>query len=552
MFAKIALISLILFTFNFLILGAGYWFANKVYVGFSISKNSWLELLSVGAGFVVLLLGLFGVLIVILPYSLRSGFAIGGLLSLVGFNSYLLYSRKLISEHKKAPIAQIMFYMGFICLTVISIFLANLPVKLPSNLIDGPYVAKADVLPVRVQFITGNLPADNSIPHVVSEYLLRDISFEDNRPILPGQEVSNRTILMSLAAIPFNAALEMPQQFKVMLPTFSYVGSNWPDFRILIAETLSYEVSLVCGIIFNALMILGVAAFLGSILPLSISFSAVCIVTVLSSPYFLFQTLFIWPKSMAGFYIALSLLLVLRRKAYFLGGIFAGAAYLSHPYAIIFIASLFFWVGLNCLLGMTQRGVTLKQRVVNAVYSMWPLLYFCIALALLLAPWFVWTKLLIHLPASNLVEQNLFISGQSLVNFIWIRAVNFSATFMPVYSLAYPFNFRQFIWASSVNAVGAAGFLIYIFFLKYIFSLSAKKVAKYVITIAIPSALIVFIFSIPTVPALHGLQLPILLMVFLGCFQILTSFGRIWGAAILGFQSVINIFFLERYFYGLL
>ena len=551
MYAKIIDICFILFIFNFLILGIGYFVATKTYLFYKIPKKSWLELISVGAGFLILLLASFGVIIANLPYSTRSVFAIGFICLLFTSNCFVFLKRKLWAHHLKAPKPQIIFYMGYIGLTVVAIIISNIPIQLPQDLVDGPYVAKVNTLPVRIQYLTGNLPADNVVPHVVSQYLLKDISFKDNHPILPGQEVSNRPILMALTTVPFMAALKMPMEFNGEYPKFYYVGIEWPDFRILIQDEDLYEISLVVGILLNGLILLGAAAFITAISNVSSIAALFCVLAVLTSPYFLFQTLFIWPKSLAGFFIALALLHLIKRKSLLLGAIFIGAAYLSHPYAMVFVAGATIWVLMTCYqCGWDSRAISVTSLLRRSI-NFKPALIFFFTLLLMFLPWVLWTRLILQLPASDLIEQNLFLSGQSKINFIWVRVLNFASTFLPVHILNYPFNLRQLISGSSVNVVGATGIIIYAFFIKWIFNLKISDVYPYITTLVVPSALLILIFSNQAVPAVHGLQLPILLITFLGSIEILRSVRLPIAVSVFSLQLLINIFLLERYMHRL-
>ena len=513
-----------------------------------VLQETWLELIAVGSGLLIFAISILGIAVAVLPIEIHQHFAVGCIGILVLFNTYLFIKNRIFQIHLKAPIAQLIFYIGYITLTLLSIFIANLPAKLPQNLADGAYVAKANILPVRIQYIVGDLPADNSIPHVVSEYLLQNISFKENSPILPGQEVSNRPILMSLVALPFIASLRAPHQLSGPLPKFSYVGQEWPDFRLLIQDVHSYQISLTVGIILNALILLSVGVFVSSIFAISAPIALACALSVISSPFFLFQTIFIWPKAMAGFYLALSLFLVLRKKNYFLGGLMMGLAYLSHPYAAAFVLGICLLFAFELLMKIMKLDATLPSFV-NQIKG---LIIFCISFGVLIIPWLIWTKLIIQLPPSNLIEQNLFIPGQSVINFLWVRVVNFSTTFLPFYWSSYPFNFRQFIIGSSVNAVGACGALIYIFFLKFALSFNVKKFYPELISIGLPTAFLIFIFSITTVPALHGLQFPILVMLFLGCVQAFKTFGNTYGSILIYIQCIVNMLLLTFYLRNLL
>ena len=470
---------------------------------------------------------------------------------LLGFNAYLIAIKRLHQVHLVAPLPEKIFYSGFIALTVIALFISHLPIKLPADLPDGAYVAKANVLPVRIQKLTGNLPADNSIPHVVTEYLLRDISFNEHHPILPGQEVSNRTILMSLVTLPFRAALAVPKAMVEPLAKFQYAGRLWPDFRLLIADDSAYQISLVIGIILNSLMFLGGAAFLRSTVSLSVPLAIICGIGVLTSPYFLFQTVFVWPKAMAGFFIALALLMLLKRSFYGLAAIFIGAAYLCHPYAMVFAIALMIWVVYeNIALQSSVMSLANKQNQVMSVNTP-NILCFLIALLVVVAPWIIWTKFILQVPSSDLIEQNFLIPGLSAVNFIWVRVVNLSNTYLPFYWFSYPFNLQHFINSSALNAVGASGVIAFIFFMMGLANLSFKKVLPYLITLLIPSILLVVIFSYQTVPAVHGLQLPFLLITLYGYAELFKRFGQVKGALIAIIPLALNIVFMVRYLRGL-
>lgn len=568
MLTKVFDITFILLTFNFLMLGCGFTMAKKAYALCCIDKQphdqtqdqtherSWLELMAVGAGLLVLLLAGIGLLIAASPYAWRSSLAIVSLFALVIWSTYVFFSGKLITVHRNTPIPQRIFYLGFIALTAISILIANLPVKLPQDLVDGPYVAKVNTLPVRIQFITGNFPADNSIPHVVTQYLLKDISFKEHHPILPGQEVSNRPILMSLATIPYMGVLQMPAQFMGEFPRFEYVRSQWPDFRILIGDAQSYEVSLAVGTLLNALMLLGAAALISAVMPVTAPAALLCVLIALTSPYFLFESLFIWPKSLAGFFIALALLAAIKRKSFVLGALFIGAAYLSHPYAMVFVAGMGLWVALSAIGWGELSSNSLTRRstpkFTARALNIKPIIVFGAVLLLLFLPWVIWTKLVLQLPASDLIEQNLFLPGQSTVNFIWVRVLNFASTFLPVYFLNYPFNLGQLIAGSAVNVVGACGVVVYAFFIKWIFNLKLTTIYPYIFAIVIPTALLVLIFSNQAVPAVHGLQLPIILIAFLGCIEAVKSLGTKSAAVIFAVVLAGNAYLLVCYLANLL
>ena len=53
---------------------------------------------------------------------------------------------------------------GWVCLTVLCIVLSFISIKFPERLVDGPYVIKNHNLHVKIQAMTGHLPADNYVP----------------------------------------------------------------------------------------------------------------------------------------------------------------------------------------------------------------------------------------------------------------------------------------------------------------------------------------------------------------------------------------------------
>ena len=154
-------------------------------------------------------------------------------------------------------------------LLVFCLGLLHVDVRLPDPLPDGIYIFKTPTTNVKIQHLTST-PADNYIPYAVAEFFLRGVSFEKERPILPGNEVSNRTILMSLVALPFRVALGAPRDHP-QLGTYHYLGRDWPDVSKLYAAD-SFEQFAIVGLVLNSLLLLGLLVFCagfgaGSLLP---------------------------------------------------------------------------------------------------------------------------------------------------------------------------------------------------------------------------------------------------------------------------------------------
>ncbi len=210
--------------------------------------------------------------------------------------------------------------------------IARLPIQLPADTPDGMYIMKQPWLNVRIQRLT-ELPADNYIPYAVTEFLLRRTSFRNNHPILPGEEVTGRPILMSLVAVPFRAALAPPPVNRD-IGKFSYVGQQWANTPSLFQDNY-YRQFLVVGIVLNSLLLLGLMVmFAGLLSGFALPVATLCAMT---STFVLSQTIFLWPKSFAAFYLVLALHAALRRYKTSLIALCLVLAYYCHPFAITFV-----------------------------------------------------------------------------------------------------------------------------------------------------------------------------------------------------------------------
>lgn len=394
----------------------------------------------------------------------------------------------------------VLFLIAFVALAGLCLALGLAHIKLPADLPDGAYVNKENVTAVKIQKYTGNLPADNVVPYVASEYLVRGISFRENHPILPGQEVTNRPILVSLAVVPIRAALAMPASFEGRVPTYSYAQTEWPDFRIFVRDEVGFSIFLSTGVIFNAALLLAAGSFARRCIPLSVASSATFCALYVTSPYFIFQTLFTWPKSLAAFFLVLALLSLLVYRSLPLVGVFLGLAYLSHPFAVAYVGIFLLFL------------ILVPSISINRFKSATQVFLFA---ALLVLPWMLWSKFGVRLK-SDLVSQNFIVPGQSVIDFLWVRVLNLVSTLQAVHLLHYPFNLQVFIMQASVNAIGALGGAPSLFLIPALVRLDEDRLVWAAILISAVSALLLtLIFSNPAVPALHGFQalFPLLLLI---------------------------------------
>ncbi|WP_223572790.1 hypothetical protein [Xanthomonas citri] len=411
--------------------------------------------------------------------------------------------------------------LGWLLMAAIPMLMTFLPIKMPSELPDGAYVIKNDHLHVKVQVMLGAFPADNFIPFAATEYLLRDISFAEERPLMPGQELANRPILMSLAAVPLRAALDAPQKTTGPLPTFRYVGRQWPDVGRF-GDDRSYRRFLAVSLVLNASLFVG-AALLFQYFGLSRVYWIAGLLVFGSSPYFVAQTLFAWPKSLAAFFLVLSAFTLLVRERTWVAGLLGALAYWSHPYAVVFLGAF----GLYLLI--RERNDTNPSR---------GLLPFAVVAVGGLAVWWLWANWYLEL-SSDLVEQNLSV-GASLASHAETRLVNLLNAIAPISFRVLP-SVGDLVQASLHGIVGAVGILLLPQAVFASVQCIRQRSKELVLLLALPSALLVGIFGVLSIPAVHGLHAlsVALLMLSLRWMQ-QRNFSSLMLACVAG-QIAINI-----------
>jgi len=425
--------------------------------------------------------------------------------------------------------------------SVLLLILANTMISLGETP-DGAYVNKENINSVRIQRLAGNLPADNVLPFIAQEYLAKDLSFTENSPILPGQPVTNRPFLVSLLALPFRLVLLPIENETKVLPKFSYVGQDWPDYRILARNQLGYAAFMGVGVFLNASLLLAAGLF-GLQIWREKKYDILLILLFISSPFYIFQTIFLWPKSLAAFYILFGAHIYLKSRLAFASGLLLGLAYLSHPYAVgYFIVGLLFILGINFrdkIKGLKSAG------------------QFSISFLITILPWVVWRDFIVNIP-SNMVSQNLFVDGMVWQEFIWVRVVSVMRELLPVHFLANSFQYVNFYIEGSLNLVGAVGTLFFIGIILIPFSnltnssaniksrgnswvSNLKGVFLYSL---ISSVLLACSFSFIGVPLVHGGQILPVICMMLGVYWLV---GASRSANFLGWiQVAVNalLFFI--------
>lgn len=404
--------------------------------------------------------------------------------------------------------------------------LIRIDVRFPASLPDGMYVFKKHTLSVKIQFMT-SLPADNYIPYAVTEYLLRHVSFRQERPILPGNEVSNRTILMSLVAMPFRAALSWPDYGPNQIGRFDYIGKTWPDVEKLYEEA-SFRQFLIVGIFLNSLLLIGLVVLFSNFQ--SSNGLAIASLLFVTNPYAISQTIFTWPKAMAGFFIVLCWNALRRNYDPKLVGLCAAVAFHCHPSSIAVAGSLGLWYALQ---SWRTKG------------SFKPAFQFGVVFVMALLPWVIWTRGILRMP-SDMIAQNFSGAGTeaamaSTINFIWIRFKNAFDTFAPLPFNVYPFGLDAVVNYAMFCLPFAVGLFLIVPALLECWRLRAEERMLVWYGLAIPAAVIVGLYSGIALPVLHGWQPIIGALMFLGLLRLHRTLASATFAALVILQLLCNL-----------
>lgn len=492
-----------------------------------------LELLSFGAGLGVLIHGLAGLAIALSPAKQTTARVL--FLVIWGVMAVALWRQR----SGGGPPGSFHFWrepgvrstLAILSLFIVScVSLTHLQIRFPRVLPDGPYVFKEHTLPVKLQVLAGALPGDNYIPFIVQEFLLRDISFSREHPIAPGQEVSNRTILMALATAPFRAALESPPRRETPLDRFTYVRTQWPDVRVFM-EGNGFRRFLAVGIVLNALVLLGAALVISAHGPRSLLVPGLLLLA--TSPFYLSQTIFTWPKCLAAFFLLLALHALARKKSPVLVAAAGALAYHSHPYAAVFL------FGFGChyaamALWKRQRS-ELKQFV-----------YYALTAGLALAPWFIWTRLILGLP-SDLVAQNFIAhGGDSLAAHVWVRIMNLCEALAPGMLSVSPFKAGPVFRGALMCLPGVLGLVALPAYAGCVLCLRSHRVFV-VYGVLLPAVLLSLPFSNRGMPltllAFHSIGVCLLLLGLI----VIARAGRALAMTVIAAQILLQLALLVTY-----
>lgn len=487
------------------------------------TKLRGLELFGYGAGAGVLLHALLGWGIAAAPAARGVFVALLIALSLASAAYFII--RRIVPELYVALSRPVRICLGlWFLLLVLCLGLLHLEVRLPEPLPDGIYIFKTHTTNVKIQHLTSQ-PADNYIPFTVAEFFLRGVSFEKERPILPGNEVSNRTILMSLVALPFRVALGAPRDHP-QLGAYHYLGRDWPDVSKLYADD-SFEQFAIVGLVLNSLLLIGLLVFAAGFGASPLLLAATLL--YITNPYFIGQTIYTWPKGVAGFFILVAWNSIRQGHGPAIVAALMAVAFHCHPYAIVFAG----WAGLFYLI-QARRTETRVPVVVP----------YALVFALIVAPWIIWTRYVLQIP-SDLVAQNFAGAGTELawaspLTFVWIRLHNLFYLLCSTIFLVYPFDLKPIVnnWLESLP--GALGLVLIFPALAQCAQLPRPRPWLWYGFLG-PALSILAVYSCPALPVFHGYQPLLAVLLFFGVWWLSRHCTRLVYLALLGLQLLLNL-----------
>jgi hypothetical protein len=476
------------------------------------------DLIVYGIGAGVILHGLFGLWIALVERYHRQICGLLGCVAIAGI--VYLWKQKVIVDLVRDLSRPIKIFLGIWIAFVIScIAITHLDVNWPPALPGMQFVFKSHTENVKIQVLTDG-PTDNSIPYLVQEFLLRRIPFEKERPLLfPGTEVAQRTILMSLAGLPFRAVIDPPPRYREPLPKAAYDGHQLPNVETLYTDS-GFRQFLTIAIALNSLLLLGIGLFCANLgmtawLPIAALLFA-------TSPYFVAQMIYTWPKALAAFFVVLAWDAFRRSRDAPLVAVCSALAYHCHPYALTYLGGM----GLCCLLG--------RDRTINWRNAAW----FPVVAGLFLLPWIIWTH---HFQIPSMFGFHFYGDGVHTIfpNRIWVRVFNLFGVLTPTFPLVYPFDALRVARTFLVNLPGAAGLILFIPGLIRLFRLD-NRVLFYA-GICLPAAFVIFVFGRPDIATQHGIQPIAAAVLFLGVAQMRERLkpGVFW--ALIAVQLLLNL-----------
>ena len=249
-------------------------------------------------------------------------------------------------------------------------------------------------------------------------------------------------------------------------------------------------------------MLLGVLLFCSSFGAGSVL--SVATLLYVTNPYFIAQTIFTWPKAMAGFFILLAWTSIRSGHGPAIVAALMALAWHSHPYAIAFaaFAGLFYLIAMAT--GEIPRAVRRPLRS-----GRWPASHTVDDL----------DTIVLQIP-SDLVTQNFAGPGTepawaSLIGFVWIRLHNLFYLLCSTIFLVYPFDFKDVLNAWQFSLPGVVGLVMIYPALAQCAELPKSRPWLWYGFLG-PALLILAVYSLPALPVLHGYQPLLGVLLFFG------------------------------------
>jgi hypothetical protein len=440
----------------------------------------------------VVSLGVFGFLTALVPVAARFGTALALLvLGVAGAAAVIRAERDAISRTLRSLGRPMIVWVAG---GVVAIGFTLVPTMEPASKFIGTYPFRQWAQYTRLQALAGDYPADNFLPAVVTEYLARGVRFTVERPVMPGQEVSNRPILTSLIVLPFRMVFGRSTPTPAVLPKINDMGVAYPDGSSLLTD-FNFDIYLVIATFLNALVLVGAYALLVALRvrrPLLI-----VLLVCLPSLYVIIQDFYTWPKSAAAFFIVAAFLMLQERRPSWIAGIFLGLGYWFHPYAVIFIISL-------ALYYLADAAIKSRHDAASARTALRSLVGVAVAAFVVIAPWLIWTRFIIAIPG-DLITQNMA-SSQSLLQHVWIRLDNLSMTIFLQAIESSTFDLPSFTRSVAISLASPIGLLFYFLVPAAIVLRFTSAPVMCVAGILLPLLIIQIPFSAPAVPSIMGAQ----------------------------------------------
>jgi len=316
-------------------------------------------------------------------------------------------------------------FLTWFLIVAIAASLTSIQILDKSQLPDGPYVYKKWSVPVENQWAAGDMPTDNSLPYFTGEFLVRGVNLEEVHPIMPGQEIINRTFGVSFIYLAFRQLGGFTTN-EIKIPTFNYMATDWPDATVLYS-TNSYKVFNAVSLVTNGFLVFVLVYVLSRIRTKNKSMVPPAILIGVF-PFFVHQTFYTWTKSFCLAFTVLAIHFFLKSR-YLTSGLYLALSYQVHPMALIFIVALI-------LFDLVNSRRLRSSLILPPVTS--------------IGIWLLWTRTTNLNP--DLIQQNLF-SNQSLVDHFFARINSLGLFLNPGILSLYPFNLRNFINAWNISGM---------------------------------------------------------------------------------------------------